>query len=171
MVRRAVRAVAGIEIGLKWPNDLVVDGGKLGGILVELDRLEGGDVHVVAGIGINVRVRPDYLAAVSDWSEGARDLAGATGGARIDRSLLAAALIEAMSELFGSWSEQGFAAYRAEWLAAHVLENAAVELRSVGDAMHGTVRGVDVDGALVVEDAAGRRQRFVSGEITVRARP
>lgn len=169
--RRALVAAAAVEVGLKWPNDLVVDGGKLGGILVELDRLADGDVHVVAGIGINVCVPPDYLAGVSDWDRGARDLAAAIGGARIDRSRLAAALIEALYELFAGYAERGFTAWRDEWQAAHVLEGLDVEIRSAAAAEVGTVRGVDLDGALLVEDAAGRSRRFLAGEVTVRARP
>jgi BirA family biotin operon repressor/biotin-[acetyl-CoA-carboxylase] ligase len=58
--RRAVFAATGLPIGLKWPNDLIVDDGKLGGILVELATLPSGACHVVAGIGVNVKVPPVY---------------------------------------------------------------------------------------------------------------
>lgn len=168
VARRAVREVARVDIGLKWPNDLVADGGKLGGILVELGRLADGSCHVVVGIGINVRVPARYLATVSDWQHGARDLAGIAGGARVDRTALAARLVAHLLGLFADYPVAGFAGYRAEWLGSHVLEGLDVEISSAADTATGTVRGVDSDGALIVEDAAGRARRILSGDVSVR---
>ncbi len=62
VVRRALARVAGVEIALKWPNDLVWDERKLGGILLELTAEGQGGCHVVAGIGINVALPPEVLA-------------------------------------------------------------------------------------------------------------
>ena len=167
--RRAIRDAARIDAGLKWPNDLVVDGGKLGGILVELDPLDAGACRVVAGIGINVRVPASCLAGLSDYRHGARDLAGAAGF-EIDRSQLAAALISRLAELFSGYADAGFAPYRAEWRQAHVLEAEAVELVTPSGAWAGIVRGIEDDGSLLVEDEAGAVRRVVSGDVTVRAR-
>ena len=167
-VRRAIGDATGIELGLKWPNDLMLDGGKAGGILVETDPGAAGGCCVVAGIGINVSVPAEILASLSDMRSGARDLAGALHGAAIDRSRLAAALIERLVELFAGFADSGFAPYRDEWLAAHVLADAQVELKSAQGTAVGTVCGIDVDGALIVEDAAGARQRFLSGDVSIR---
>lgn len=166
--RRAITDATGIEVGLKWPNDLMLDGGKAGGILVETDRNAAGACRVVAGIGINVAVPAEVLASLSDLRGGARDLASARPGAAIDRSQLAAAVIERLVELFAAFADSGFAPYRGEWLAVHVLADRRIELRSTQGSALGTVRGIDVDGALIVEDAAGRRQRILSGDISVR---
>ena len=166
--RRAIRTAVGIEVGLKWPNDLMVDRGKLGGILVEVDRPETGTCRVVAGIGINVKVPHAYLAGVSHFRYGARDLASATGAA-VDRSTLAARLVEQLVELFANFAATGFAPYRAEWLDAHVLDGQSVELSSAAGVDYGTVRGIEADGALIIEDAAGDRRRIISGDVTVRA--
>ena len=166
--RRAIGDATGIEIGLKWPNDLMLDGGKAGGILVEVDSHVSGACRVVAGIGINVAVPAEILANLSDMREGARDLASAHRGATIDRSRLAAALVERLVELFAGFADSGFAPYRGEWLAAHVLADRQVELLSALGTAVGTVRGIDADGALIVEDAAGARQRILSGDVSVR---
>jgi BirA family biotin operon repressor/biotin-[acetyl-CoA-carboxylase] ligase len=168
--RRAIRDAIGIDVGLKWPNDLMIEGGKAGGILVELGHQATGACHIVAGIGINVSVPPELLAGLSDFRHPARDLAGALNGATIDRSRLAAAIIERFVELFAGFADEGFTPYREEWLAAHVLVDRRVELRSALGIAVGTVCGIDADGALIVENDAGQRQRVVSGEVSVRER-
>jgi BirA family biotin operon repressor/biotin-[acetyl-CoA-carboxylase] ligase len=167
--RRAVFDVTGLEIGLKWPNDLIVDGGKLGGILVELAKLPKGACHVVAGIGINVKVSPDYLSTVSDFSHGARDLSTHAPQWAIDRTALAARLIEQCIGLFTRFAATGFEPYRAEWLAAHILDGQAVELRTGEETDYATVCGIGNDGALIVEDRNGERRRILSGDVTIRA--
>ena len=168
--RRAIQDAVGLAIGLKWPNDLVLDGGKLGGILIEIDPLGSGACHVVAGIGINVGLPSELLAGLSDLPGGARDLVGALPNVAIDRAEIAAALIERFVELFVAYAATGFAPWREEWLAAHVLADRRVELRSADGRDFGVVRGIDGDGALIVEDDAGVRRRVVSGEVTVRER-
>lgn len=167
--RRALADSVGIDIGLKWPNDLILDGGKLGGILIELEAPVTGACHVVAGIGLNVAVPAATLAAASNLRHGARNLAPAVPGQDLDRSAIAGALIARLVELFAGYADTGFAPYRAEWLAAHVLEGEAVTLDSPAGIESGTVRGIGDDGALVVEDAAGERRRIISGDVTVRA--
>ncbi len=166
--RRAIRDATGIDLGLKWPNDLMLDGGKAGGILVETDHNAAGACRVVAGIGINVAVPAGILASLSDMRGGARDLASARQDVAIDRSQLAAAMIERLAELFAGFADSGFAPYRDEWLAAHVLAERRIELKSAQGSALGIVRGIDIDGALIVEDATGGRQRVLSGDISVR---
>jgi BirA family biotin operon repressor/biotin-[acetyl-CoA-carboxylase] ligase len=168
MARRAIIDVTGLDIGLKWPNDLIVDSGKLGGILVELARLEDGTCHVVAGIGINVKVPAAFLAQVSDFSHGARDIARQVPEWAIDRAALTAALIERFMELFTGFADTGFEPYRAEWIDAHVLAGQAIELRSGSGTQYATVRGIDTDGALIVEDENGARRSVISGDVTIR---
>lgn len=167
--RRAIHDVVGLDVGLKWPNDLVVDGGKLGGILVEQAELRDGGSYVVAGIGLNVGVPETVLAAVSDWPGGARDLARAAQ-APVDRSRVVCALTERLVELFAGFAAAGFEPYRAEWLTAHVLDGAAVELRTDAGIDNATVLGIAGDGALLVRTGAGRTRRILSGDVTLRGK-
>jgi BirA family biotin operon repressor/biotin-[acetyl-CoA-carboxylase] ligase len=169
--RRAIADVSGVEVGLKWPNDLILAGRKLGGILVDLGTTAGGACHVVAGIGINVAVPAEYLAQVSSSRHGATDLAAAIAPDTIARSALAAALIERLVELFAGYAASGFAPYRAEWLKAHVLDGARVELETPVGVETGTVRGIEDDGALIVENAQGAKRRFITGDVTLRPAP
>lgn len=168
--RRAIQDLTGLAAGLKWPNDLIVDGGKLGGILVELAKLAGGGCHVVAGIGLNVKLPPAVLAAVNDSPGGARDLAGTVPDWSIDRGAMTHGLIERIIELFADFGATGFEPYRAEWLAAHVLDGQPVELQSASGTAFGRVCGIGDDGALIVENESGERRRLISGEVTVRRR-
>lgn len=170
VTRRAIADVTGLAAGLKWPNDLIVEGQKLGGILIELARLADDSCHVVAGIGINVRLPAAMLASVSDSPAGACDLAGAAPGWPIDRAAIARALIERLVNLFADYAATGFAPYRDEWLAAHVLEGRWVELASGSGTSFGRVEGIGADGALIVASESGERQRIISGDVTVRAR-
>jgi len=166
--RRAIFDATALDVGLKWPNDLIVDGGKTGGILVEFDQLDAG-CHVVVGVGINVSVAPDVLEAVRGFGGRGRDLAGAVPpGVAVDRDALTLALIERLIELFAGFAASGFAPYRDEWLAAHVLDGAAVELHEADGVSRGTVRGIDADGALLLGGEDGGLRRIVSGDVTVR---
>ncbi|HEY5667383.1 MAG TPA: biotin--[acetyl-CoA-carboxylase] ligase [Gammaproteobacteria bacterium] len=171
VIRRAVHDLTGLEVGLKWPNDLIVDGAKLGGILVELTHLPAGECHAVVGIGINVNVSASFLARASDFRHGATDLASAAPRWPVDRAGLAAQLIGQLVDLFASYPASGFEPYRDEWLAAHVLQGQAVELDSTSGKTRGRVVDVGADGALVVESEGGERHRVISGDVTLRPAP
>jgi BirA family biotin operon repressor/biotin-[acetyl-CoA-carboxylase] ligase len=169
VVRRILARVAGIDIALKWPNDLVWDQRKLGGILLELTAEGQGGCHVVAGIGINVELPQAMLPSLSDWPRGAVDLATATHGAPPPRAVLAVALIDALAALFAGYSMDGFRAYREDWRAADYLRGRAVRIDEASGALLGTALGIEADGALLIETTTGARQRVIAGDVTVRS--
>lgn len=169
VVRRAVAAVTNVDIALKWPNDLVWDERKLGGILLELTAEAQGGCHVVAGIGLNVELPPKLLRTLSDWPRGAVDLATATG-VPPSRTALAAALIGELAELFAGYAAQGFQPYRADWRAADFLRGRRVTLDDAGGTVSGTAIGIQADGALLIETAGGARRRVTAGDVSVRSR-
>jgi BirA family biotin operon repressor/biotin-[acetyl-CoA-carboxylase] ligase len=171
VVRRVVAAITGVELTLKWPNDLVHGDQKLGGILVELSAEAQGGCHVVAGVGINVAVPAAVLATLSDWEHGATDLAHATAGHPPPRTPLALALIAALADLFASYAATGFGAYRDEWRRADYLNGRPVRLEDASGPAFGIAAGIEADGALLVDMAAGERRRVISGDVSVRARP
>jgi len=168
VVRRVLLRVAGVEVQLKWPNDLVLDERKLGGILLELTAEAQGGCHVVAGVGINVALPPALLPQLCDWSRGAIDLATALGGEPPSRVALAAALVAALAELFTDYADRGFAAYCEEWRRADFLHGRRVSLDAAGGRLVGVARGIEADGALLVETAAGARERVIAGDVSVR---
>ncbi len=167
-VRRVLRREAGIDIDLKWPNDLVRDDRKLGGILVEFTAEAQGRCHVVAGLGINVAMPPELLRHVSDWPAGAVDLRQATNGREPRRTELATALLDALRALFADYERHGFEPYRDEWRSADYLNGKAVRVDEASGSVHGTARGIDADGALLIETGADRSRRIISGDVSVR---
>ena len=169
VARRALKDVSGLDVALKWPNDLVLDERKLGGILLELSAEAQGRCYVVAGIGINVALPPQSLSALSDWPRGAVDLATAMRGAPPARLAVAARLIDGLADLFASFAETGFAPYRAEWRGADYLLGRRVELDDPSAPASGTARGIDGDGALLIETVNGARRRVISGDVSVRS--
>jgi BirA family biotin operon repressor/biotin-[acetyl-CoA-carboxylase] ligase len=169
VARRAVAAVTDVDIALKWPNDLVWDERKLGGILLELTAEAQGGCHVVAGIGLNVELPPKLKRTLSDWPRGAVDLATATGVAP-SRTALAGALIGELAELFAAYAAGGFAPYRADWRAADFLRGRRVTLDDAAGTVNGTALGIQADGALLIEMAGGVRRRVTAGDVSVRSR-
>jgi BirA family biotin operon repressor/biotin-[acetyl-CoA-carboxylase] ligase len=168
-VRRALARAAGLSIALKWPNDLVFDERKLGGILLELKAEAHGGAHVVAGVGLNVALPESLLPSLSDWPRGAIDVKTALGKEPPPRLVLAAALINELATLLADYPTQGFAAYRTEWRSADFLRGRAVRLDEPAGRLFGTALGIDADGALLVETVAGERRRVVAGDVSVRS--
>lgn len=165
----AVRALGIAGVGLKWPNDLVVDEGgtlrKLGGILVEGGGEHAGPVRAVLGIGLNVRM-PGKAAAHIDqpWT----DLATLTGGVPPSRNALAAALLSAWLPALACFDRDGLAPFLPRLAALDVLHGRTVTVHTGREPVVGIAAGVGADGALAVRDAAGAMRLFHAGEVSVR---
>lgn len=170
-VRRVLKGLTNLAIGLKWPNDLVFDDRKLGGILVEISAEQHGACRVVAGLGLNVSIPPEQLAALSDWEHGAVDLDTALGGSMPGRSELAGSLMAALAALFEAYPHSGFEPYAGEWRQAHVLADRPVRLVEPAGESFGVVRGIEADGALLLETRGGGLRRVVAGDVSLRRAP
>ncbi|NCT68545.1 MAG: biotin--[acetyl-CoA-carboxylase] ligase [Rhodanobacteraceae bacterium] len=166
----AVQALAdcGIgEIGLKWPNDLVARGRKLGGILVELGGDALGPCHAVIGLGLNVRLDARAGASIDQpWI----DLATLADGAPPSRNRLAAALLERLLDALERFARDGFGAFADAWAQHDVLAGRRVQVLRADGAREGVAAGVDARGALRVVFADGERA-VDSGEVSVRGTP
>lgn len=150
-------------IGLKWPNDIVGDAGKLAGVLIELSGESGAAACVVIGIGINVDM-PAATPIDQPWI----DVAGVTG-APVSRNLLAAAVLVHLVDNLRRFQHDGLPPLLERWRAHDVLAGRAVCLRSGDDhELHGIARGVDDDGALLLEHAEGIG-RYHAGDVSLRA--
>ena len=144
---------------LKWPNDLLLEGKKLGGILIEL--LPGAPHVAVIGVGLNLRL-PEALPA--DLCAQSAALNGT-----VEPNDLLAHILLALLAVLESFAESGFAGLRAAWTQHHAFENAPIRLLSdFAPPRAGLCRGVDVDGALLLE-IDGRVERVLSGEVSLRS--
>ena len=149
------------DTALKWPNDILRGGRKLGGILVEL--LPGAPHAAVIGIGINLHLPPGMPGDLR-----AASAALCAAGETADENALYAALLGELLATLEVFAAHGFAALRPEWLARHAFQDAGVSLASdFGAPRVGICRGVDSDGALLLE-VDGQVERILSGEVSLR---
>lgn len=161
---RGLAAFAGPGIALKWPNDIVAEGGKLGGILIELAGDVLGPGAAVIGVGINVRLSPGVRAGID---QPATDLESILDG-RVDRNALLAALLAALDRALTEFAAAGFGPFRSEWERLHVHQGKPVTLLLPdGRSERGQARGVAEDGSLLLETSGGLK-RFHSGEVSLR---
>jgi BirA family biotin operon repressor/biotin-[acetyl-CoA-carboxylase] ligase len=145
---------------LKWPNDILYDGGKLAGILIEMRSEAGGPCRTVIGIGINVQMSAQARALIDQPVE---DFTHASGQA-VSRNRLAAVLLSALARTLPQFGRDGFAVFRQDWLRYDALVGQAVKLELPNRTVLGTARGVDDHGALIIEHDGGR-ETFVSGHL------
>lgn len=149
-----------VEVGLKWPNDLVAEGRKLGGVLCEA-RWEGRVAEVVCGFGINVARRP--------WPEALRGQATSieeVTGVRRGRVDLLAALLLGLERAVDDYLRGGFAAIRGRYEPWCTVLGQRVRLGDAGDpsSITGVAERLDDDGALVVRPDTGGPLRRVEAE-------
>ncbi len=154
---RAVETVCpGLAVGLKWPNDLEVGGRKAGGVLCE--RADG---YVVAGIGVNVRQLsgdfPVELAGRAISLESA-------GGRPVAMGALASALVSGLRSLCAEPTASLPVELREELTARDVLRDRPVLSQQAGA---GVARGIDRDGALLIERSDGVRVRVLAGSVRI----
>ena len=158
-------AADGFEpVMLKWPNDLVAQQRKLAGILVEASHSRSAGVACVVGVGFNLDLGPDGLDRIDQpWT----DFARAFGRVPV-RSRLASSAANALLDACAQYEAHGLGPFAARWRERDALRGRPVRAVSGGTSIEGTARGIDDDGALLVEHAAGI-VRCDSGEVTVRA--
>lgn len=144
----------GRAVRVKWPNDVLVDGGKVAGILPESSIAQDGRVdHVVLGIGLNVSFAPSLPEM---------RYPGAMLGGTVEAAV--EGLTAALAGWLGDWRRRGFEAIRAGWLERAGPLGAEVDVKLGEELVRGAFAGMDREGALLLETPAGRR-RIVSGEL------
>jgi len=159
-VADALVAVASVPARIRWPNDLLVDGRKVCGILAEAssDSVGAGAGrlhHVILGIGVNL-AQTAFPTALADRATSLRLVTGRAPEA----SAVLTAVLEQLARHYDAWRAGGFAALRAAWLERSTLPGQTVRLPDGSDGV-----GVDVgdDGILVARAGDGRLVHIVSG--------
>lgn len=157
---------SGVEVQLKWPNDVVWRNQKLGGILVE-SRIEShGKCNVVVGVGINYSMPDDLLARVCDW--GATDLRSAVNGALPKRNVIAGHVAGSLGTLLASFARGQTEPWIERWRSLDYLRGKAIRVGTEETALEGRADGIDDDGALLVLSESGIRERVLAGDASVR---
>lgn len=154
----------GVQVQLKWPNDVLKDGDKLAGILIETQSRPGGGTWAVIGIGLNL-IMPDEVEALLG-----RSAAGAPWLARMDRDVLMAALLDALAAALRLFAQQGFAAFSARWNLRHAWQGRSVLILDNGQVLQeGLAAGVDDAGRLLLDTAEGRTA-VLAGDVSLRVK-
>ncbi len=162
-VAAAVEETVGRRPAIKWPNDVLLDGKKVAGILTEMESEIERVHHVIAGIGVNLNTRR-FPRELSAKASSLRLLTGRP----VDRAMFTARLLAALEARYGRYLSVGFTSVRTEWESYSCLTGTEVRVQGPGGEVAGRVLGLDDDGALRLRGADGRVARIVAGEVTLR---
>lgn len=157
---RALERAARVRVGIKWPNDLLLDGKKLGGILTELETEADWIRYLVVGLGLNVNTAsfPPDLAAT------ATSLFQATGRQH-SRLAVLRAWLEELEPLYELFLDRQFPVILAAWKSRTVTLGRPARVRQGGKELQGMAVDVAADGALLLRTAGGTLVRVTSGEL------
>jgi BirA family biotin operon repressor/biotin-[acetyl-CoA-carboxylase] ligase len=158
----AIAAFIPIPPSIKWPNDILVDGKKLAGILTESSCTAQCIEFVILGIGVNLNF--PYLAMPPEIRARASSLLELRGSA-VDRESFIGRLIQDLDRCYGMLVESGFAAIAARWESYFILSNRRVRVEMPDQVLVGRAKGIDRDGALIVESDDGIAQRILAGDV------
>jgi BirA family biotin operon repressor/biotin-[acetyl-CoA-carboxylase] ligase len=152
----AIAAVTGAEAAVKWPNDLLLDGRKISGILVESTGRRGDAVDwVVIGTGANIASHPACLPSAGSLSAAGYDVSVET---------MVAAYADRLIARVAQWRERGFSGIRVDWLDRAAGIGDAIRVRLTDRVEDGIFEDLDESGALVLVQG-GRRLRITSGDV------
>jgi BirA family biotin operon repressor/biotin-[acetyl-CoA-carboxylase] ligase len=156
--------------GLKWPNDVLADGAKLAGILVETEA-SGHSLCAVIGVGVNVNMPEDSAGAINQpWTDITSQLPPTAG--ETSRNAVAGVLLDEMLHCVEIFGRRGFAPFASEWQRLDLLTGRVVVVDQNGHTITGLARGVSLDGALRVEIEDNEEKpmvrEFRAGDVSVR---
>lgn len=147
------------NVGLKWPNDVLVEGAKLAGVLLE-SRIRGAQIALVIGVGLNLKNNPALLSDVTQPWVDLEQL----GMGDIQRQVLLIDILVSLSNRFRQLETEGFAQIRDDWLAYHALNGATVSYEFEGGIQYGVITGLNPLGALLLA-SNGEVKALCAGEI------
>jgi len=163
VVADCLRDLGAEGIELKWPNDILWRGRKLGGVLLELTGDPSGVCHLVVGLGLNLLDDKSMTEKIDQpWVSLVEIIPQPLG-----RNKVAAAMIDALLPLLASYETSGFGPYHGRWEDYNAFANTAVELQLGSNSVAGVMTGITETGALVLETDHGTKV-FHGGEISLR---
>lgn len=158
LVRGLLPPMARVQV--KWPNDVLVNGRKVCGLLLEAEpETDGRVLWLVIGIGLNLQFAP----TVAQYP--ATSLRAAGGDGVLTPGVVLPVLAKCLASAVDDWRQNGFAGMCARWRAQAIGIGAPVTVRLANDLRVGIFRDLDADGALILELADGQRQRITAGDV------
>lgn len=163
-VAEALHGATGLRVGVKWPNDLMIGGRKLGGLLAEAATQMDAVEYAVLGLGLNVNLPRERFP--EELRPAATSLLAETGRV-VSRTALLRRILESLEASYQALRRDGLSPLRARWESLMGLEGAQVSIRTTAGSYTGQVAGVDADGFLLLRDERGAERRFCSGDVTL----
>ncbi|PHM45521.1 bifunctional biotin--[acetyl-CoA-carboxylase] ligase/biotin operon repressor BirA [Xenorhabdus miraniensis] len=156
------RQGAAERVKVKWPNDLYLDDKKLAGILVELTGKTGDAAQIVIGIGINISMSSEQQKSINQ-----RWINLQQAGMTVERNKLIAEIIAELKKTLTQFENEGLSPFIPRWLKLDNFINRSVKLIIGEQEIHGIARGIDQQGALLL-DINGVITPYIGGEISLR---
>ncbi|MBQ0721475.1 MAG: bifunctional biotin--[acetyl-CoA-carboxylase] ligase/biotin operon repressor BirA [Gammaproteobacteria bacterium] len=160
VVARVIQSFGVNNVALKWPNDILLDKQKVGGVLLEMMGDPVGNCQVIVGVGINLGMAED-TEIDQPWADLGRH-------GQISRNELASALLSELLPMLNAYSCDGFLAYRAEWQGFDAYRDSPIKLITPRMTVRGLGRGVSDTGAIQIE-VDGVIEAYSGGEISLRS--
>jgi BirA family biotin operon repressor/biotin-[acetyl-CoA-carboxylase] ligase len=163
-VVRAIKTSTGVDSQIKWPNDVLVNGKKLVGILTEM-QADPDFVHsVIIGIGLNVNQR------LEDFDPDIRQLATSLAiekNESLERAPIISAILNEFETLYDLYLQEGFRPIRVLWEAHSVSIGTYIYARTMREVIYGFAKGITDEGVLLLEDEQGKTHQIYSADIEI----
>ncbi|HIJ81469.1 MAG TPA: biotin--[acetyl-CoA-carboxylase] ligase [Desulfuromonadales bacterium] len=164
-VARAIEQLSACTPQIKWPNDVLISGKKVAGLLNEMSAETDGINFVILGIGVNLNMTTDQFPA--DLHHPATSLL-IESGSQVERGKFAACLLTELDRLYSEFLKLGFAPVREEWRRRCNASGRKVVVSDAGmEGLSGMFAGIDEDGALLLKTDAGVIERIAGGDVRV----
>jgi BirA family biotin operon repressor/biotin-[acetyl-CoA-carboxylase] ligase len=158
-VVKAIKETTDLDVGIKWPNDILFSGKKLGGILTEMETESDQMSHVILGVGLNINTRsfPEHIHSLASSLSNT--------GLRYSRLAILRSFLRNMDGFYGRFLQGEFPAILEDWRRAAVTLGKPVTVKLGEVELSGLALDVDSDGALLVRKPGGEVEKVISGEI------
>lgn len=161
----AIETIAGLKTEIKWPNDIMIKGRKVAGILTEISTEMDFVHYIVIGIGVNVNTRSESFP--EDIKERATSLY-IESGRQYSRVALIRIILERFEDIYNTFKIGGFKRTLKEWMKRADIVGRTVEVNAMNTVYKGEVTSIDQDGGLIVRDKRGNYHRIISGDISIK---
>lgn len=154
----------GIDVAIKWPNDILVGGRKISGVLTELGTSDGAVDYLVIGIGVNLNLPEEFIRReMKDISRKTTSLSILLGE-EVSRERFCAELINALDRFYGEFRRRGTQAIVDKWIGSWGFMGEEISVDVSGEIIRGVVERVDRNGFLYLRTDEGSLRRVIAGD-------
>ncbi|HET6490366.1 MAG TPA: biotin--[acetyl-CoA-carboxylase] ligase [Syntrophales bacterium] len=150
------------RVTIKWPNDVLLEGRKVAGILVEISTDIDAIDYMIVGVGMNINTPPDRFPA--DLRERATSLA-AHAGHTVPRAEILGAFLDCFEHYYDLIGKEGFAPVIGRWRELSDMVGRRVRVQDFNRSLQGTIAGIDDDGVLLIKTADADIHRVIAGDV------